>query len=53
MYILTDEMSKKAAIIIGKEVYTLASCTGEEIAELFNGGDALPLVQSLNDSNLQ
>lgn len=43
---LSDDKGARVAIICGSDIYTLNKISGEEIAELFNGGDALPIMQS-------
>lgn len=42
---LSDEKGERVAIIVGSDIYTLNKISGEEIAELFNGGDALPIMR--------
>lgn len=46
VYFLLSEKGERVAIIKGKDIYALVPLSGEEIAELFNNGDALPLIQS-------
>ena len=52
VHLLSDEKGVRIAVIIGKDIYTLVPCAGEEIAELFAGG-VLPMVQNELKSRME
>lgn len=44
VFMLTNERGQEVAIIVNAKMYRIELLDSEEMAEMFNNGDALPIV---------